>query len=85
MKRQFYRKRVPKDATPEERACTSKKAHPSEMDARISAQKRIFVSQGELTSLAVYHCRFCSKWHVTSGTSQTPGRVTLNSLCEGVR
>ena len=66
--------------SPLEKACTSKTRHPSEMIARMTAQKVIMRKRGSLNRMWVYPCEHCDGWHTTSVPSRTEWTVTLDAL-----
>ena len=74
------RKKYPKDATPEQRSCTLKVKHPTELVARVAAQVSVFKSHGRTERMWVYPCVFCDGWHVSSRFSDHGGAVTAYDL-----
>lgn len=79
MKRRHPKRKV-RGATVIERSCTHKVAHPSEMDARLEAQKAMIRSRGLHNIMWVYPCDFCDKWHLTTRGSDARGRVTIREI-----
>ena len=73
------------DATPEERSCTRKIAHPTELVARLEAQKHMILSRGATQVMWVYPCTFCAAWHLTTRPSDARGRVTVESIAPNGR
>jgi hypothetical protein len=55
-----YRQFINRDLPIQERACASKSVYVSRADARSSVRN----GRRQDGSLAPYHCRYCSLWHL---------------------